>query len=390
MQTVIIFLLILSLLVVVHEGGHFLAARAFGIKVYEFAVGFPPRLIGLFRDPDTKKWRVRFGTKKDGLKETVVGNEPQEEYPGVLYSINILPLGGFVRIKGENGEHADEADSFGYQPAWQRIIVLAAGVIMNFLLAAVVLGVGFMVGLPADSAILEDPRAIVVGEPHVVVQQVQAGSPADLAGLDFGDKIVSINGDAVGTSDEVTQDIRDAGEVAIEFAVIRGDVERTVAIIPTYLDGFEDAPRIGVVLADAAVVRYPWYIAIPQGFVAAGVSTVNIVLSFAVLLEQLILGNGLAFEVAGPVGIASIVGDSARLGINYLLNVTAMISLSLAVINILPIPALDGGRILFVLIESITRRKVPMKYEQLAHTIGFVLLMGLIVVITWRDIVNLF
>jgi len=151
-----------------------------------------------------------------------------------------------------------------------------------------------------------------------------------------------------------------------------------------------DKARVGIALVDAAMIRYPWYIAIYKGFVAAGIMVVNILLAFYYLLKNLILGNGLIFQVAGPVGIAVIVGNSVRLGISYLLNTAAMLSLSLAVINILPIPALDGGRILFIGLSKILRRPVSMKYEQMAHTIGFVLLMALIVTVTWRDVAGLF
>ncbi len=147
---------------------------------------------------------------------------------------------------------------------------------------------------------------------------------------------------------------------------------------------------MGVVLADAGMIRYPWHIAIGKGFMAAVFGLVNIFIAFFVLIKELILGRGLAFDVSGPVGIAVVVGQSAKLGFNYLLNVTAMISLSLAAMNILPIPALDGGRALFVILEKIFRKPVSMRYEQMAHTIGFVLLMALIVVITGRDVLNLF
>ncbi len=152
-------------------------------------------------------------------------------------------------------------------------------------------------------------------------------------------------------------------------------------------DGY---PRIGVMLADAGIVRYPWYIALYRGFQAAWFGLINIFISFYILVKGLMLGNGMAFSVAGPVGIAVVVGQSAALGFSYLLNVTAMISLSLAAINVLPIPALDGGRAFFVIIEKIIRRPVPMKYEQLAHTIGFLLLMVLIIVVTFKDVVRLF
>ena len=161
-------------------------------------------------------------------------------------------------------------------------------------------------------------------------------------------------------------------------------------ITPESLDGSESDPRFGVALAEAGIVRYPWYVAIYKGFVSATLATMQIFVAFYYLIKNLIIGNGLMFEVSGPVGIAKVVGDSFRMGINYLINVTAMISLSLAVLNILPIPALDGGRILFVLIEKIIGRPVPMKYEQMAHTIGFLLLMVLIVIVTARDIIGLF
>jgi len=127
-----------------------------------------------------------------------------------------------------------------------------------------------------------------------------------------------------------------------------------------------------------------------KGFIAAGIGFVNIMITFYILIKGLIVGQGLMFELAGPVGIATIVGQGAKLGINYLLNITAMISLSLAVINILPFPALDGGRILFILIGGIIRRPVPLKYEQIAHTLGFLLLMVLFIFITARDVINLF
>ena len=138
------------------------------------------------------------------------------------------------------------------------------------------------------------------------------------------------------------------------------------------------------------MIRYPWYLAIYKGFIATFIVLINIFVGFYFLLKNLILGHGLVFDIAGPVGIASLVGQSAKLGFNYLLNITAMLSLSLAAINILPIPALDGGRIVFVILEKILKKPVPMKYEQIAHTIGFLLLMTLIVVVTWRDVAKLF
>ncbi len=389
MATVIIFILILSLLVIVHEAGHFVMAKKFGMKVYEFGIGFPPRALGFYKNKKTGKWVKVSGKGKNSLKETVGGDERVEEYPNTLWSFNWLPLGGFVKIKGESGEDAKDEDSFAHKKPWQRIVVLVAGVVMNFILAAVLLSVGFMIGLPTD---VTDgiPEGVTIVEPKaVVIQQVMPDSAGDVAGLEPGDKVLQINNNLIGSSAEMVEVIKEVGTTEITLHIKRGTEKLNLTAAPFAIEGEGEDPRLGVLLADAAVIRYPWYRAIFQGFVSAFFALIGIFVSFFILIKQLILGNGLAFEVSGPVGIASVVGQSAKLGINYLINVTAMISLSLAVINILPIPALDGGRALFVIIEKIIRRPVPMKYEQTAHTIGFLLLMLLVIVVTVRDVLGL-
>jgi len=201
--------------------------------------------------------------------------------------------------------------------------------------------------------------------------------------------LVGLDGVKIASAAQMNEYIDAHEGVEIVVHIMRGEEELNVMVTPRIIEGGQD-PNIGVAIAEAGVIRYPWYIAIYKGFVAAFFGLINIFIAFYYLLKNLILGQGLLFDVAGPVGIATIVGQSARLGFSYLLNVTAMLSLSLAAINILPIPALDGGRVLFILIGKIIRRPVPMKYEQLAHTIGFVLLMGLVVVVTFRDVVKLF
>jgi len=389
MFTLILFILILSFLVFVHEFGHYITAKKSGMKVYEFAIGFPPRALGAYKDPKTGKWVWVVGKGKSNLKETIVGEEQEDEFPTTLYSINWLPLGGFVRIKGENGEKSKDKNSFGHQKAWKKVIVLSAGVIMNYLTAAILLGAGFMVGLPADISVSEDPHAIMVGESSVIIQQVQPNTPAKEAGLTLGDTIQAINGQEMNNVGQVIETIQNNGTEELSLTILRGEKEEVFHITPAIQKDGEPA-RIGALLADAGVVRYPWYLAMYKGFVAATLGVINIAASFFFLIKGLIMGQGLAFDVAGPVGIASIIGQSARLGFSHLINVTAMISLSLAVINILPIPAIDGGRILFILIEKITKKKVPLKYEQLAHTIGFGLLMLLIIVVTVRDVFGLF
>jgi len=412
MLTVLLFILILGLLVVAHEFGHFITARKSGMKVFEFGFGFPPRVVGFYKDPETKKivWVLGNGKKKEGeqtetqkstLANTVGGEEREEEYPATLWSINLLPLGGFVKIKGENGEDGKDTDSFGFQKAWKKVVVLSAGVIMNVILAIVILSIGFMIGLPTDLSSGVDDSAIIVEEPSVIVQQIEDNSPAQTAGLEFGDKILRIgasdvnwfeNAELAGeniNSQKLITYVNEHSTEEMSLVIERQGENKVIQIKPEMIKNAE-TPKLGIALADAGVIRYPWYIAIYKGFVATFIGLINIFVGFYYLLKGLILGQGLVFDVAGPVGIANIVGQSAKLGFNYLLNITAMLSLSLAAINILPIPALDGGRIVFVVLEKILKKPVPMKYEQIAHTIGFVLLMTLIVVVTWRDVAKLF
>ena len=393
MATLIIFILILALVVLVHELGHFVTARKSGIHVYEFGFGFPPRAFGVYKDPKTKKFVWVWGKGKSDLKNTVGGDgdRVEDEFPATIYSFNWLPLGGFCKMKGENGEKKQDADSFGAQKAWKRIVVLAAGVTMNVVLAGVLLSIGFMVGLPADLSAGVDDKAIVLEDSAVAVQMVDADSPADIAGLKYGDKILSVAGVAVNKVDDLINYLQENKDNTAEkeMIVLRGEEELTITMSTVDVKEGEEYPRFGFSPADVGIIKYPWHIAIYKGFLAALFGVVNIFIAFYLLIKNLILGNGLAFEVAGPVGIAAMVGDSARLGISYLINVAAMISLSLAVINILPIPALDGGRIVFILIEKIFGRPVPLKYEQAAHTIGFLLLMALVVVFTFRDILGL-
>ncbi len=394
MYTLIIFILVLSILVIAHEWGHFITARKTGCKVYEFGIGFPPRLGGIYKDPKTGKWRVVWGSRGNKLAETVGGEDraTPDEFPTTLYSINWLPLGGFVKIKGENGEAAQDEDSFGARKLWQKLLVLVAGVTMNVLLAGVLLGIGFMIGLPTDVSEGVPPGGDVIGEPYVIVSQVAPDSPAKEAGIEAGDHIIKLDETLITKSVQMISYVGDVGSNEIDVTVKRGEEELTLAMTPASLEEFagDDKPRIGVILADAAILQYPWHIAMYYGFRSAVLGLITIFIAFYVLIKGLIFGQGMAFDVAGPVGIAQVVGSSARLGINFLINTAAMISLSLAAINILPIPALDGGRALFVIIEGIMGRPVPKHYEQMAHTIGFVLLMVLIVVVTVRDVAGLF
>ena len=268
-------------------------------------------------------------------------------------------------------------------------MVVVAGVIMNVILAGILLAIGFGIGLPTD---ITDgaPAGAVVGDKMVVVGQVSANSPAEAVGIKFGDELISINELTVKNSRSFLEYVRANPEKEMKITVLREGENLAFTATPAVLDSGEDnIARLGLLLSDAAIVRFPWYMAFYKGFVAAFFGFITILSLFIILLKNLILGQGLSYDISGPVGIASIIGQSARMGINYLIGTTATLSLTLAVINILPIPALDGGRAWFIILEKIIRKPIPIKYEQLAHTVGFVLLMVLVVVVTVKDIFRL-
>ncbi len=375
MVTLLIFVAVLLVLVVSHEFGHFIAARKSGMKVHEFGFGFPPRLFGLqSRKDETGKriWKFVWGKQ-----------QPDENF-GTLYSVNLLPLGGFVKIKGEDGEEAGP-DSFAAQKAWKRGVTLLAGVFMNILLALVFLSIAFMLGAPqATDSLPPDAR---VENAHLEIMDAIVGKPASEAGLQSGDVIVSLDSAEIITVKELLAYIEAHKNNEIQVVVKRGDeiVEKNIKPLVHADSG---KAEIGVALVEVGTVKYPWYKAIYYGFVMTGLYLKQIVLSFYYLISQLFAGAPVGEALSGPVGIAVMTGKVAKLGFNYLLNFMALLSLNLAIINVLPIPALDGGRFLFLLISKIKGKPLNQKYEQIAHGIGFFVLISLVVLITIKDLGN--
>ncbi|MBI5621795.1 RIP metalloprotease RseP [Candidatus Falkowbacteria bacterium] len=355
--TIIVFILVLGILVLVHELGHFFTARKFGCKVEEFGLGFPPR---------AKQWT----SKKSGIN----------------YSLNWLPIGGFVKIKGEDGENRVDQDSFGAKPAWQRAIILCAGVTMNLVLAAVLLSIGFGIGLP--SALPDDLSEL--GNVRVVQEKIQVyrvadGLPAAAAGLQTGDEIVSLDGQQFSATAAVSDYIATREGEVVNVALRRGGEDLAVSLIPEYYEAVGQSV-MGVELIRTGLVRYPWYLLPWKGVEATYSLTIAILTAFYTLLHNLIAGVPVGAEIAGPVGIAALTGQMARLGVSYILQFVALLSINLAIINIVPFPALDGGRVLFLIIEKIHRRPVSQKLETAIHNAGFALLMLLMLFVTYRDI----
>ena len=355
--TIIVFILILGLLIFVHEFGHFITARRSGVKVEEFGFGFPPRI-----------WGIKKG-------ETI-------------YSINWIPLGGFVKIKGEDGKQREDKDSFSYQPIWRRGIILSAGVLMNVVLAFVMLSIGFMFGLPSSISD-EELNKPYVSQLKVQVAAVVDGSPASQAGIEPGDQILKIDDQEVLRQNQVINYINDNQDKEITLLIKnrKGEVSEVTAQ-PVNIEGFSENKVLGINIIQSGIVKYGFFESWYYGFMATVNLLIRIILAFYGLIKNLILGMGISVDLAGPVGVAIITGQVVDLGFRYIWQFTALLSLNLAIINFLPIPALDGGRFLFLIIEKIRRKPINQKIENTIHNIGFSLLMLLIVMITYRDIVR--
>ena len=370
--TIITFILVLSLLVFVHELGHFITARRFGIRAEEFGFGFPPRGVGLYKN-DQGKWKIVWGSKE------------VKDCPTTVYSLNWIPMGGFVKIKGEDGEFETETDSFAGKKIWQRAVVLSAGVSMNVLLAIVLISFGLMIGMPQDLEALA-PGAKVESR-QIQVIHVLPNTPANKAGVVVGDAIVSIDGQAFSAYQDLQKYVDERTGKNLIYQIKHEGAVKDYPITP---EKMAETGRggIGVALVETGIVRYPWYRAVWEGtkntFELIGV----IITAFYELFKSLILGKGVTAEVAGPVGIAALTGQAARMGFIYLLQFAALLSLNLAIINFLPLPALDGGRVLFLIIEKLKGRPMKREVEAVIHNIGFVLLMVLVTIVTFRDVLK--
>lgn len=354
LSTILIFVGVLSLLVFVHEFGHFITAKRAGVRVEEFGFGFPPRLFGIKRG-------------------------------GTIYSINWIPLGGFVKIKGEAGEDKNDPDSFAGKRLWVRSAIIGAGVFMNFILAAVLLSVGYGVGVPQ---VLDDvPAGVRVRDREVQVVSVLPGSPAEKAGLEVGDTIAELNGEHPAGYLEVQDRIRGLVGTPVRLVVSREGKGMELVATPEVLAA-TGKPGIGVGLIETGIVSYPWYLSPVKGVETTVFFAKEVFVSFGNLIRNLIFERQADIDISGPVGIAVLTGQVARLGFIYLLQFTALLSVNLAIINIFPFPALDGGRILFLLIEKVRGRPIAAKVEGIIHQIGFALLLALVAVVTYRDLLR--
>lgn len=366
-MNILIFIIILFVLVVSHEFGHFIVAKLNKIRVDEFSFGFPPKIFG----------------KKFG--ETT-------------YNLNALPLGGYVKIFGENPDEdsmtgPDSSRSFVNKPLYVQAMVLFAGVTMNFLVAWILLSIGFMSGLPASVGTV--PNEANIKNQALTITSVGADSPAEKGGIKTGDKIISLNTQNDSTkllssnlgTENIQNFVLNHGGEDINMSLIRGDKNLDLIVVPEI--NKDGNMAIGISMDVIGILKLPVHKAIWEGLKLSGNIFVGTAVGFYNLIHDAFIGQGSMANLTGPVGIVGVVGDAAKFGFVYLLSFTALISLNLAVINLVPFPALDGGRLLFLLIEKIKGSRIKPEIANWTNAVGFGLLMLLMVIITYHDIIKL-
>lgn len=347
MLTLIYLIIILGLLIFIHELGHFIVAKKSNVHIYEFALGMGPQIF--------KK------TGKDG----------------VIYSIRAFPIGGFVQMAGEVDEDDKDIKKDRFmcnRPWYQRLAVLLAGVTMNFILALVLLFVS----------------ALIWGSSKTtpVISKVEKDYPMALAGIVAGDEIIEINGYEIKTWDKanVVLNLKDKDGI-YEFKIKKTDGSiKNYNITPKFLKNEDGEEQKIFGLAISSVREKGFVNAVKYSFKKFG----DIVYSMTFVIAKLITGELSLKALSGPVGMYSLVGDTVKYGLENVIYLVALLSINLGFLNVLPFPAFDGGRVLFLLIEKIKGSRVDTKIEGIIHTVGFALLMILMVYITFQDILKFF
>lgn len=362
-MSILIFVAVLFVLILVHEWGHFITAKKTGMRVDEFGIGFPPRLFGI----------------KKGETE---------------YTFNLFPIGGFVKIFGEDSigvdGKSDSARSFTSKPKWAQALVLVAGVTMNIILAWVL----FVIALTVGTQTMVD-ESTASEKATLVVTEVLSESPAGEAGIPRGARITELQSGNDVLETPVPSTFRsfvtahEGQEVAVTYLLKKE--EHTATIVPERgLSGTDGQVAVGVKIGLVEIVSKPLGSAFVDSTVMVGTGLYDITIGLGKLLADAVMFRADLKNVAGPIGIVGLVGEASSFGITSLLMFSAFISLNLAVINLFPFPALDGGRLLFVFIEAVKGSPIKASWVNTLNTIGFVMLILLMLAVTYSDVTKLF
>ena len=358
--TIVIVLFSLVLLTALHELGHFLLARKFGVRVEEFGIGYPPRIFG----------------KKIGQ---------------TIYSLNLLPFGAFVRILGDE-ETDNSQESFSQKTLWQRALILVGGVVSFWIIAVIIFTI--IIGVGGIPTAVDDDFAQAGANPFIQILQVVPKSPADLAGIKPGDKIINLKfaneNLQSGKVGEVQGFIASHKGEEIQMDIMRGDQEIDIAVTPRINPPMGEG-ALGIAMARVVLTKTAWYKAPYKGVEITIQQTKNIPLALTKAIKSKMQGekrNDLQF--VGPIGLGQIMGQALGQGWGNFLMLIAMISIWMALFNLLPIPALDGGRLLFLGIELARRKPVNPVIEKRITAVFFFIMIGLMAVVSIKDIVKLF
>ncbi|PIR85399.1 RIP metalloprotease RseP [Candidatus Kaiserbacteria bacterium CG10_big_fil_rev_8_21_14_0_10_45_20] len=360
MVTILIFIAVLVVLIVGHEFGHFIAAKLSKMRVLEFGVGFPPKVFG----------------KKVGDTE---------------YTLNWIPFGGFVRIFGEDPKDVEDPSAFPNKPAILQAIVLFAGPFANVVLAFVLTFGALLIGAPS---LIDEESIATSRDVQIVIGEVLPESPAETAGLLAGDRIVSISeGGEVksANSPSMISNVIAQSEEPLNITVVRDNEEAVFMVTPTQGIVSSDTEQlaIGISMALIGTVSLPVHEAALTALVNTYKNFIFIGTALITLLSDAFTLSADLSHLAGPIGIATLAGDAASFGFGALLTFSALLSINLAIINLLPFPALDGGRLLFLAIEVVTRRRIPLQVAQTLNVLGFAFLILLMLAVSVQDVFRL-
>ncbi len=369
---IVVLIVVLAILILVHEFGHFWIAKRNGIRVDEFGFGFPPRIKKLFT------WK------------------------GTDFTLNALPFGGFVKIFGENPadpelQNGTPKDSFISKSRWVQAKVLLAGVAFNMLLAWFLFFIAFAVGVPAIVSSQTGLYKHLKGDQELVITRVVADSPAEKSGLQPGDIVTKIyktgNPDSGFAPDDygLAAFIQEKPNELVTLEFLREDRENSIAVRPRYYVVSDDYASIGVEAQMSGLLRLPVHKAVWRGATSSVKIFGDTVKGLASIIGGIFVKSDVPTldQVSGPVGIAGIVKDALAQGFTSIVMLVGIISVNLAVLNLIPFPALDGGRLLIIVVEKIRKKQISPKTVMWINAVGFFVLIGLMIVITISDIIKL-
>lgn len=335
--SILVALIVIGVIVMVHELGHFLTARRLGIRVREFGIGMGPKL---------KKW----------------------EHGGVMYSLRLFPVGGFVNFYGED-EEIDDPDAFSRQKPWKRFLTILAGPASNILFAFVI-----------TICLL-----VAVGESVPRINTIEPGSSAQAAGIEVGDKVIAVNGQHVNFAAEAYMLITENNKNdAVTLSVQRGDETKTYEDVAYTLNAEQNSRIVGITF-DKTPQHFGFFEAIGMSFSWI----VFVIKEMLAVIGGLFTGAQSTQALVGPVGTISLIGQTAQNGLYWLLQLAVLISVNLGIVNLIPFPALDGSRLVFIGVEKIRGKPISPEKEGLVHFVGLIVLLGLMVLFTYQDIARL-